>query len=333
MKVLHVTPHLGGGIGTVLMDWMDKVYGEHEIVVLDNQIKEMRGRRWVTFNSGTHPVLIAGATMDYNERVSSLIHHADIVLVHYWDHPMLADLFAVPLPDCRMVWWCHKNIKYSQRELDYPDLWIDTSPIQLNGRYIWSTGDISRFLNLQPKPHNGFNVGYIGTVDFKKLHPNFFDMCNEIDKNIPNVHFIVVGENNIGGHNGSLFTFIGKVDDVAPYLAEMDIFSYPLRPDHYGTSEQVLGEAMAAGIVLVVMGNPCEMLIVKHGGNGFVATTEADYVAHIQYLYNHPIRRRALSNAATIDAKKLYSIDTMIQKWNDVFEEMMEKPKTSRKPL
>jgi L-malate glycosyltransferase len=279
--------------------------------------------------------ILIGDANKMNKRhsfIPDVIKNVDIVLVHYWDSPFLAELFAEPIPDCRMVWWCHKNIKYSQKELDYPDLWIDTSPVQLNGWYIWSTGDISRFLNLQPKPHKRFNVGYVGAMANKKLHPSWDYMCQEIIKKIPDVLFTVVGasENSENNH----FRFIQQIDDIVPYLSEFDILGYPLHPNHTGTCEQVLGEAMAAGVVPVVMDNPAERSIVNESGmNGFVEKSKDDYVNAIETLYHLFPHRRVMSYRARERAKELYSLDTMIQKWNEVFTEMMLKPKMSRKPL
>jgi glycosyltransferase involved in cell wall biosynthesis len=124
-----------------------------------------------------------------------------------------------------------------------------------------------------------------------------------------------------------MITYTGKVDDVAPYLAEIDVFGCPLRPDHYGTCEQVLGEAMAAGVVPVVMDNPCESEIVISGVTGLISHNEKEYVNNIvdmslglRHLHTKECRNRA---------ETLYSIDTMIQQWNDVFNELMEKPKVS----
>ncbi len=173
-------------------------------------------------------------------------------------------------------------------------------------------------------------MGYVGTVDWKKLHPNFIQMCIAI--NIPDVRFTIIGENNTL-ICGDKFVFYGKVDDVAPYLAEMDVFGYPLRSDHYGTCEQVLGEAMAAGVVPVVMSNPAEKLIVANGITGFIVHDEKDYVSCIEYLYRTPMMRDLMAHNARLKAETIYSIDTMIGKWNKVFEEMMEKPKKEREPL
>jgi glycosyltransferase involved in cell wall biosynthesis len=335
MKILQISPHYGGGIGTVVSGWIrnDKFNAHHTYFLelcKDRKVNSL----FVQMDDIRHDML-----------------GSDIILCHYWDNPMLADLFVDPIPDCRLVFWCHKNISYSEKEMRYPDLWINTSPIQKklikrtylpielgktlqykdSKEYIWSTGNMERFFKIQPKKHKGFNVGYVGTVDYKKLHPDFIDMCEAI--NIPDVHFTVIGENNIHGENDHRFTFTGKVDDVAPYLAEMDVFGYALRKDHYGTCEQVLGEAMAAGVVPVVMRNAAEKLIVKHIVTGMVAEDEQDYVGHIKFLYEHPNDRELMSLSAQYDAQKLYSIDTMVSCWNDVFEEMMSQPKRSRKEL
>jgi glycosyltransferase involved in cell wall biosynthesis len=110
----------------------------------------------------------------------------------------------------------------------------------------------------------------------------------------------------------------------------MDVFGYPLRSDHYGTCEQVLGEAMAAGVVPVVMDNQAETLIIQDGLNGFIAHSKQHYIDHFNYLCNN---HRRFSSACRERAKELYSLDTMIQNWDEVFQEMMLKPKVSRKPL
>ena len=336
MKILHLTPHMGGGIGTVVMDWMDKAIAAndhyHRIVCLD--YANDKAKKWaekkgfpLAENMGRYPLL-------WKHEISEV----DIVLTHFWDHPMLADLFADSIPDCRMVCWCHKNITATMfnpvwwdRVLNYPDRFINTSPIQGCGcEHIWSTGNMDRFLAIEPKPHQGFNVG---TVASKKLHPEFMGMCLAIKQSIPDARFTILGESSLVTPYEKIFTFTGKVDDVVPYLAEMDVFGYPLRSDHYGTAEQALGECMSAGVVPIVMNNPSEALIVRDGENGKVASTEQEYIEAVQYIYGNPAKRKMLSNMARTDAKRLYSIDEMVRQWDSVFNSLMEQPKKRKIPL
>jgi glycosyltransferase involved in cell wall biosynthesis len=343
MKILHITPHLGGGVGTVIMDWMEKInFLNHRVICLDyanEKAKKALPLHTMIDNLGLntgHPAICY-----------EIKHFTDIVLVHYWDHPMLAELLSKPLPDCRMVFWCHKNFQVPIEMQMYPDRYIDTSPIQAllpytgsrvvwkytHREHIWSTGNMDRFLAIEPKKHKGFNIG---TILSKKTHLRFYEMCKEIKKTIPDVRFTLLGEKGPGVSAGVLldraFRFYDKVDDVAPYLAEMDVFAYPLRSDHYGTCEIALGEAMCAGVFPVVMENFAERYIVEDGINGYVEPTEADFIDAIKFLSGFPTSPYSRRNIKQ-RGRALYSIDRMIASWNKVFDEMMQKPKTKRDPL
>jgi len=327
MKILDIVSHLGGGLGTVVLNLVSHS-DNHAISCLDYANEKAK-----KICDDNYIWLFDNESKD-RKHCYEMIAEADIVLVHWYNHQMLKELFSKPVPDCRLVFWCHANQPTTPNILAYPDRFIDVSPIQGRGEYIWSTGDMARFREIQPIKHKGFNIGYVGTVDYKKIHPSFKEMCQEID--IPGVTFILVGKNGfpfiVNENKGKrIYNAIrGQVDDVAPYLAEMDVFGYPLRADHYGTCEQVLGEAMSAGIVPVVMANPAEMSIVKHGYNGLVSLTESEYVDNIKLLYDNKKLRAELSENARESAQITYSTETMISNWDRVFSEMILKPKTKK---
>ena len=330
MKVLHITSHLGGGVGTVIMGWMGGISRyweedythEHRIACLDYA----NDKAYSDIKS--KEIDIADEMIKYRGAVEEDITWADVTLVHYWDNPLLMELFSEPIPPCRLVFWHHNNIPVPPAVRYYPDVFVGTSPIQGYDKHIWSTGGVDRFLKIQPKEHEGFNIGYVGWVDYRKMHPNFIEMCKAID--IPDVRFTIVGKNNIGGASGGKFTFTGLVDDVAPYLAEMDVFFYPLKKDHFGTSEQVISESLAAGVVPVVMNNPCEKEILNNGENGFIARNEKEAVDCIEYLYHNKKNREWMSGNSRTKARLIYDINKMIYQWDSIFEEMMESPKKQR---
>jgi hypothetical protein len=92
--------------------------------------------------------------------------------------------------------------------------------------------------------------------------------------------------------------FRGETADPAAALAAADIFFYPLQPDHYGTAENALIEAMSLGLVPVVLGNPAERAIVRDGETGFVAQSIDDCVSLLQMLLLLPDLREKLSRGA-----------------------------------
>ena len=328
MKVLHITPHLGGGVGAVLLSWLEKSFG-HSVHSLDrindNAQFKLLGMG-VFYSQGMYPF--------WNTT------QPDIVVVHYWDHPMLYDFLKIKLPPCRLVFWCHKNFEVPQDHQYYPDVYVDTSPVQefrgelRNRRIIWSVRNMDEYLKIEPIPHPGFNIGYVGTIDHlkKKLHPNFIEMCKQIK--IPGAKFIVCGEGTIPASfplNLDIHFMAGA--NIPMNLSYFDVFGYPLAPDHYGTCEQALGEAMSAGVVPVCMDNPAERYIIDNAINGFLCNSEVEYIETIEILYKYPLLRKKMSDNARKKARELYNIDQMVREWNDLFEELMEQPKKEREAL
>jgi hypothetical protein len=129
---------------------------------------------------------------------------------------------------------------------------------------------------------------------------------------------------------GHRFVFTGQVNDIASYLSKFDVFGYPLAPYHYGTCEQSLGESMAAGVPPVVLANRTESYIVDDGITGIVAKDEEAYNRAIEELYWNPGLRLTLSENARKSASQRYSIELMSDRWDNVFHEALNLPKTGR---
>ena len=89
--------------------------------------------------------------------------------------------------------------------------------------------------------------------------------------------------------------FCGETAEPAAALSEADIFFYPLQPDHYGTAENALIEAMSLGLTPVVLNNPAEMAIVRDGETGFVAQSTEECVSLLQMLLLLPELREKIS--------------------------------------
>jgi glycosyltransferase involved in cell wall biosynthesis len=356
-KILHITPHLGAGVGTVVLNYISKVwnsrYFKHRIICLDyanqNAIE-------VAKNAGFP---LSDNMSKKKSEVLDLIADSDIVLIHWWNHPLLYDfLVRERLPAGRVIFWSHivgfpPPNNFTDKILRYPDIFVFTTPLSykvkevksLSDEYkkhlrdVWSTGGLDRIKSVKLKKHSGFNIGYIGNVDYAKMHPDFLDICNRVD--IPNVNFIIVGGPNgkqmkwkaedlgIGGK----FNFTGFVSEEKKweYLSVFDIFGYPLAPHHYGTCDQVLQESMAVGVVPVVLANPMESYMVKDGITGIVAKDKDEYVRVLKNLYHNRKLRNFLSKNAKEYAIHTFSLEKMIKEWDKIFNEVLSFPKTVRK--
>jgi glycosyltransferase involved in cell wall biosynthesis len=318
MKVLHVTPHLGGGVGKahaalcgVLPDEVEQTF-----VLLEPP----RDRRYFDKieNAGSRVVCADGL-----DRVAELAREADIVQFEFWNHPRLFECLArCPFPAIRSVFWSHisglcpplippglmqeavRFVFTSKASLDIASLARLNEPARSKLKVINSgfgfAGLAPRLLARNEHPP----IAYLGTVDFVKMHPGFFDAIDGLSGDI---RVSVWGTIDPSGpvmararamRHPQRITFHGETAEPAAALANAEIFFYPLQPDHYGTAENALIEAMSLGLVPVVMNNAAETAIVADGETGFVARSVDEAASLLQMLLSSPDVRDRVSRHA-----------------------------------
>ena len=127
----------------------------------------------------------------------------------------------------------------------------------------------------------------------------------------------------------------GYSNDVSETLSGFDIFFYPLRPGHYGTGEQVLLEAMAAGLAIVAMQGVAESAIVAHGRSGLLAEREADLTPHLLSLVRSASLRKDFGLAAAERVRQDFSASNAQAKFSDLYRRAVEggRRRSARRPL
>lgn len=354
-KILHITAHLGGGVGKVVLNYLRKTkkYSNftHTIASLDyinGNAKEELNSIEIEYEDNFY--------LNYFKLLQS-IQYYDIVLIHWWNHPLMYELLVkYTLPESRVIMWSHisglhKPSNFTKPLFKYADKFIFTTPISFKADIIkklplkfqhklstiWATGGLKHVKNFKRIPHQNFNVGYIGTVDYSKLHNDFLDLSNKI--NINSIQFIVCGgekekyieQEAIAKNINKKFKFTGKVNDIKKYLSVFDVFGYPLSAHHYGTCDQALAEAMACGVVPVVFNNPMENNMIEHNKTGLIVKTKTEYKKAIKKLYKDKHLRNKLSNNAQKEAFKRFSLKNMTIQWEETFKQTLSIKKTPKK--
>jgi glycosyltransferase involved in cell wall biosynthesis len=283
--------------------------------------------------------------------VDALIAAADIVHVHYWNTPELVAFLQRLTSPARIVLTCHvpgdTPPHVLHRELvAWADVTIADGPYgyalpvfrDLDERtraertgLVIDTPDFSRLAHVEPRPHAGFTVGYIGTVDPVKMHPDYVAMSAAVD--VPDVRFIVCG--NGGGFAGlrkdaaargvlDRFELRGYVEDIASVLAELDVFGYPVT---HSAIELVLQEAMFAGVPPVVLATDGAARTVDHGRTGLVVDSPDAYTRAIERLYHDPAERRRLGANAAAHAREAFGAARAAEVLTEIYERMTGRPK------
>ncbi len=352
-KILHLSPHLGGGVGRVVNSFLIEFKKNnnyfHEIYCLDTineNSKKLLKKEKINFKESI------------SENISLLIkkiESIDILLIHWWNHPLLYEfLVKYELPKNRVVFWSHISGSYapqifSKTVFDYADKFIFTTPLSYDVEEvknyeedkfydIWATSDFNQVKGFKKRIKDSFNIGYIGTLDFSKMYRRYIELNSKVD--ISNIKFITCGE---GSDFNTLkkqvkvmnleekFIFPGFVENIKDYLENFDLFAYPLCSEHYGTCDLSLIEAMYCGIVPIVFNNSMEKYIVKHMHTGIVVSSEEEYINSIKLLYNDFSLRDKLSKNAQEDVRKRFHLNSSIKKWEDLFTQILKKDKTQKK--
>jgi hypothetical protein len=351
MKVLHITPHLGGGVGkahAAIQGATDPAVGRAYYL-----LEEPRDRRYADL------VEQAGGRLHHAGQGVSLAHlieDADIVQIEWWNHPRLYHLLATAeLPPMRSLFWAHVSGLFAP--------YIPAGLIAAAGRFVFTSPCSLRAPEIATLPGavrarlgvvgSGFGfedgrtademsasetsaaVAYLGTVDFVKMHPAFFDIADAVDH--PDIRVSVWGGFDPGGEparraramrHPERVRLEGQTADPRAALQAAGIFFYPLREDHYGTAENALIEAMSLGLVPVVLANPAEKAIVTDGVDGVVAVDPADMAARLGHLLAEPEERARLSAAARATARDRYQPRRSAGLLEEHYRALMGEPKT-----
>jgi len=128
-KILHITPHLGGGVGRVLLSYLSKIKKDPSFV---------------------HKV----ACLDYaNNNAIKVVSNIGLLLVDRMSrkiqelHPLLYDfLVREQLPASRVIMWSHNSGfhppgVFTDKVLAYPDLFVFTTPMSYKTKEILNLTD------------------------------------------------------------------------------------------------------------------------------------------------------------------------------------------------
>ncbi|NJA06638.1 glycosyltransferase family 4 protein [Methylococcaceae bacterium WWC4] len=353
IRVLHITPHLGGGVGKALSGLARQAAGEnagvsHRFICLEALEKTQFVEAITSLGDPNFAVEVCPSP----DRLRVAMAEADIVQFEFWNHPLLPKyLCEAELPPHRALFWCHisglGNPRIPAGLAAIADRWVFTSACSLDNPVFADLSDAERqslgvvssagLADLPPLPQRlgrPPRLGYVGTLNFAKLHPRFVEFLAAVP--LADLRVKLLGDianraqlqaRCIAAGRPELLEFAGYSEDIVAELAELDILVYLLNPLHYGTAENALIEAMAMGVVPIVLDNPAERRIVTHGQTGLVVNGPADFAEALSDLINQPERRRALAQQAAEFARTRYTFAEMTAGLNTHYLDLMNAEK------
>jgi L-malate glycosyltransferase len=353
MKVLHLTPHFGGGVGRALLAIAAHVNQgiDHKFICLEIPEKKQ-------FINSIRDLGCKVSVAPSIAEIIKQIEECDIFQLEWWSHPAtISSLCQLPGIPIRLLVWCHVSGLYGQiipkKLLQSATRFLLTSACSYHAEAIKNLDDSER-ARLYVVPSTGgydfwpesfacrhdvpLSVGYIGSLNFAKLHPDYVQFMASVTVD----HFKVSVVGDLTNHrmmqrqaevfkkNGMLH-FVGYSEDVQSEFSKINVLAYLLNPTHYGTNENALLEAMAMGIVPVVLNNPAECEIVEHESTGIVVDSVQTFSEAIERLDRHPHERTELGNRAAESVKHRFTKDRMTHAFSQHYHAAVQEEKRTFK--
>lgn len=354
MKVLQVTTHLGGGVGKAiagLISMVDKNNIEHEVLILEELINEKYKNK----------LLLNGIKVNNINNIVDLkkyMNTFDIIIINWWNNPVMSNfLMKFPEIKTRIVLWSHVNgntypclpVPFLQifhkvlftSEFSYENsLWSKEEKKQIReiSNVIYGFGDFDPTKMLYKNKYSinkKINVGYIGTLNYSKMNKNFINISEKIINFNKNIEFNLYGEigndllNDINkSKNKDKFIINGYSNEVNNEMLKMDIFGYILDEDNYGTTENVLLEAMAVGLPIITLNQNSEKYIIKDKYSGILANDYFEYINKLVLLSQNEKAREYLGKNARRTVIKNFNSISNVNKYISICNDLLNKEKT-----
>ncbi len=243
---------------------------------------------------------------------------ADLVVLSFWNRPEVHAFIRADHPPMRVALRPHVEGNLlphviTREVADFADVvWTSAGSTLANPnialvprRVLHLPRDLSGFPVRPPVARQDLVAGYLGTVDFVKLHADYVSMSAAAG---PGMAFELWGAGGAGptveaeakaiGRAGD-FRVMGTTGKPAEALHRFDIFGYPLCDDSYAANDATLQEAMAVGLPCVVLDHPGNRDLLKDGETALVARSPAAYSEGLARLGRDPgLRSRLGANAA-----------------------------------
>lgn len=277
----------------------------------------------------------------------------DMVVIHWWHHPKTAKfLYELPAIPVRLIFWTHiscltvpalpreflteaaRVIFTTEGSYDSEGFCsIDNELLFKKTGIVPGCSGFDSSTEPSHETHDVFNVGYLGYIDFSKLHPDFILFCKAV--NISGARFILAGDAPAKAvldrqakeqRLANPFIYLGYMTDRKEFFKNIDVFGYPLMPTHTGTTENSILEAMAFEVPPVLLNQLAEKYIVEDGKTGILVSNAKEYGNAIRYLHENPARRLEMGKNAREYVINKYNLKNFLGAFYQNCEAAMEEP-------
>jgi len=199
-------------------------------------------------------------------------------------------------------------------QFNYPSAQFQAR-VGLPGAVEYSLTDLDRFhpaVRTRRTPRTSFTVGRHSRDHYTKHHPNdpsFFRAVARAGHRVRLMGASVIAsalQHDSSDIRDRIEVVPAGAEPAADFLASLDCFIYRAHPNWYETGGNVIAEAMAMAIPVIVVGEVMGIAaLIEHGVNGFCVATEEEALAKLTRLANDEMLRARIGRAARARMEQL----------------------------
>lgn len=169
-------------------------------------------------------------------------------------------------------------------------------------------------------------IGKVSSVHTKAKFPlRMIPILKAVEKDAPHATFSIVGSDDFYKDTDGLHieSPAPRIDNVTGLYSDLDVFLYMTEPPYAETWGRILTEAMASGLPCVVEARGAFPEQIDHGINGFLCTTNEEFIDCTLKLANDPELRRRIGLNAKKKALEQFDLPSLRRNLNEAFIRIM----------
>ncbi|MDA3840703.1 MAG: glycosyltransferase [Patescibacteria group bacterium] len=142
-----------------------------------------------------------------------------------------------------------------------------------------------------------FIIGTVGRLDYQKNHAFLLNNFEEIEKIIPNLAMVIIGEGNERGslekiiekkNIGEKVFLLGELNDAVKYIRAFDVYALPSRYEGLSIS---LIEALFSGVPILASDVGGNKEVISNINNLFLAGDKEDFIKKLKIISDYSLNK------------------------------------------
>ena len=354
-RILHITPHLGGGAGKAITGVAEACTDEYDVTIAMLEKPEKENYLQEAISRG-----ISVMVCPQGEVLKTAIASTDLVIVNWWAHPKMDQLlYDFPQVACRLILWSHINgctypflpasflLKadyiFFTSSFSYENpLWSEheKQEIMKKSRIVYGNGQFepetfpnrTSYAIQNPVP----KVGYIGTVNYSKMSRDMVPYYEAFCEKYPmkEIEILLAGDTEQQvvtdvkqSRLREKFSLPGYCSQTRQLYLSFDVFVYLLEKENFGTTENALLEAMAYGIPVLAGNGGVEQAIIENEKNGLLVNNKEEFAEQLYRLLTDESLRHDLGQNGRRKVCSCFNSSANLKQARHGYQKVLENPK------